>query len=139
MKLITSNLLKFAFFFAIGSILFRFGLSWSITNHAVFEMWIFAFLYFILNASLGWFFGKKDYESFPISDIGIRFHLVTYVVFNIIWELWFFFGLQSRVENAKIAHKIAFFWGIFLLIHFIFYLFNRKNTIKGLDRSDIFE
>jgi hypothetical protein len=139
MKLITSNLLKFAIFFALGSILFRFGLNWSITNHAVFEMWIFAILYFIFNAGIGWFFGKKDYESFPLNDIGFRFHFVTYVVFNIIWELWFLFGFQSRVENVKIAHQIAFFWGISLLLHFIIYLFNRKNTIKGLDKSEIFE
>lgn len=139
MKFITSNLLKFAFFFALGSILFRIGLSWSITNHAVFERWIFAILYFLLNLSLGWFFGKKDYESFPLNDIGFRFHLGTYVVFNSIWELWFLFGLQSRVENSNIAHQIALFWGIFLLFHFIIYLLNRKNTIKGLNKSDLFE
>ena len=54
-------------------------------------------------------------------------------------ELWFLFGLQSRVENIKITHQIAFFWGIFLLFHFIIYLFNHKNTIKGIDKSEIFE
>jgi hypothetical protein len=102
-------------------------------------MWILAILYFILNFGIGWFFGKKDYESFPLYDIGFRFHFATYVVFNIIWELWFLFGLQSRVENAKIAHQIALFWGIFLLLHFIIYLFDRKNTFKGLDKSEIFE
>ena len=139
MKTITSNLLKFAFFFAICSILFHFGLSWSITNHATFGMWIVAILYFIFNFSIGWFFGKKDYECFPLSDVGFRFHLVTYVLFNIIWELWFLFGLQSRVEDVKIAHQIAIVWGIVLLFHFIFYLYNRKNTIKGLNKSDIFE
>lgn len=139
MKSITSNLLKFAIFFALGSILFRFGLSWSIANHAVVEMWIFAILYFIFNAGIGWFFGKKDYESFPLNDIGFRFHFVTYVIFNFIAELWFLFGLQSRVENIKITHQIALFWGIFLLLHFIMYLSARKNTIKGLSKSDIFE
>lgn len=139
MKLITSNLIKFAVFFASGSILFRFGLSWAITNHAVFEMWIFAILYFILNAGIGWFFGKKDYEFFPLNDVGFRFHLVTYLVFNIIWELWFLFGLQSPVEKVKIVHQIALFWGFFLLLHFILYLLNRKNTIRGMDKSEIFE
>jgi len=139
MKLITSNLLKFAFFFALGTILFRFGLSWAITNHTVFEMWVFAVLYFIFNYSIGWFFGKKDYESFPLYDIGFRFHLVTYVEFNIIAKLWFLFGLQSRFENVKVVHQIALFWGIFLLLHFIIYLFTRKNAIKGLSKSDIFE
>lgn len=139
MKSVTSNLLKFAIIFALGSILFRFGLSWAITNHKVFEIWIFASLYFILNFSIGWFFGKKYYESFPLYDIGFRFHLATYVIFNIIAELWFLFGLQSRFENVKIVHQIAIFWGIFLLLHFIIYLFPGKNAIKGLDKSEIFE
>lgn len=139
MKTITSNLLKFAIFFAIGSILFHVGLSWSITNHAVSGMWIFAIAYFIFNFSIGWFFGKRDYESFPLNDVGFRFHLVTYIVFNIIGELWFFVGLQSQVEDVKYAHQLAIVWGIVLLLHFIFYLNNRKNTIKGLNKSDIFE
>lgn len=139
MKLITSNLMKFAIFFAVGSILFRIGLSWSITNHAVYKIWIFAFLYFIYNAAIGWFFGKRDYEYLPLNDVGFRFHLVTFVIFNSIWELWFLLGLQSQVENVKMAHQIAFFWGIFLVLHFIVYILNRKNSIGGLDKSEIFE
>lgn len=139
MKSITSNLLKFAFFFALGSILFRFGLSWSITNHAVMEMWIFSVVYFIFNFGIGWFFGKKDYESFPLSDIGFRFHLIAYLVFIMIWEFWFLLELQSTYEKVSIVHKIALFWGIFLVFHFIIYLIARKNTIKGIDKSDLFE
>jgi hypothetical protein len=139
MKFISTNLLKFAIFFALGSILFRYGLSWSITHHAVIDIWFFAILYFLFNAGIGWFFGKKDYESFPLSDIGFRFHLVTYLIFNVVWELWFLFRLQSGVESVQIAHKIAFFWGIFLLLHFILYLLNRRNTIKGLEKSEMFE
>ena len=139
MKSITSNLIKFAICFAIGSIAFRYGLSWSITNHAVFEMWSFAVLYFFFNLGIGWFFGKKDNEAFPLFDIGFRFHLVTYVIFNVIWELWFLFELQSPVENVRIAHLIAIIWGVFMLVHFIGYLFTRKYTIKGLDKSRLFE
>jgi hypothetical protein len=139
MKLITRNLLKFATLFAIGSVLFRMGLSWSIAQHAVVQIWAFAILYFIFNAGIGWFFGKKDYEFFPINDIGFRFHFATYFVFNAIWELWFAFGLESRGESVKTAHLIALFWGIFLLFHFIIYLVNRKNSIQGLDKSEIFE
>jgi hypothetical protein len=139
MKSITSNLIKFAILFALGSILFRFGLTWAITNHVVFGLWVFAVVYFLFNFSIGWFFGKKDYETFPLNDVGFRFHFVTYMVFNVIWEVWFFLGLQSPVEKVKIAHQIALFWGILLLLHFVFYLFARKNTIKGLNKSEIFE
>jgi hypothetical protein len=139
MKSITSNLLQFAFFFALGSILFRFGLSWSINNHAALMMWIFAILYFIFNFSIAWYFGKKDYLSIPINDVGLRFHLVTYVAFNSIWELCSLLGLKSRVEKATIAHEIALIWGILLFFHFILYMLTRKNTIKGLNKSDIFE
>jgi hypothetical protein len=139
MKSITSNLVKFAIYFAIVSIVFRLGLNWAITNHSILLMWLLATIYFILNLGLGWFFGKKDYESFPLYDIGFRFHLVTYVLFVGIWEVWFLFGFQSQFESIIIAHRIALYWGIFLLLHFIAYLFSRKNSIKGLDKSEIFE
>lgn len=139
MKSITGNLLKFAAFFALGSILFRFGLSWSISNHAVFVMWIIAISYFIFNFGIGWYFGKRDYESFPLHDIGFRFHLVTYIIFTVVGELWFLLALQSRFENVKIVNRIALIWGVFVIIHFILYLYSRKNTIKGLDKSQIFE
>jgi hypothetical protein len=139
MKSITGNLLKFAAFFALGSILFRYGLSWSITNHATVVMWIIAISYFIYNFSIGWYFGKKDFQSFPLHDIGFRFHLVCYLVFSVVGELWFLLNLQSRYENVKMVHLIVLFWGIFLVIHFILYLYSRKNTIKGLDKSQIFE
>lgn len=139
MKLLSGNLLKFAFFFAMGSIVFHFGLSWSISNHATFAIWLFAFLYFLFNAGIGWFFGKRDYESFPLNDVGFRFHFVSYVVFNVIRELWFIMGLHSQGERIRTVHLTALIWGIFLVIHFIFYLWNRKNSIRGLDKSEIFE
>jgi hypothetical protein len=139
MKLITANLLKFALFFAFGSILFRIGLSWAITHQGYAEIWIFAIIYFLYNAGIGWIFGKKDYERFPLHDIGFRFHFTTYLIFNSIWELWFLLGFQSVNETVAIAHHIALYWGIFLIIHFVLYLLNRKNTIKGMDKSEIFE
>lgn len=139
MKSITSNLVKFAIIFALGSIVFRFGLSWFLSNHKFTEIWILAIFYFILNFSLGSFFGKRDYESLPLNDIGFSFHLTTYLIFNLISELWFLFNLNSKYENVKTFHLILVFWGIGILIHFIIYLFTRKNVIKGINKSDIFD
>ena len=139
MKSITSNLVKFAIIFALGSIVFRFGLSWFLSNHKFMEIWLLAIFYFILNFSIGWFFGKRDYESLPLYDIGFRFHLTTYIIFNVVSELWFLFNLNSKYEHVNTFHLILIFWGIGILIHFITYLITRKNVINGINKSEIFE
>jgi len=72
-------------------------------------------------------------------DIGFRFHLATYIICNIIAEVWFLFNMQSEYEDVRTVHLTAIFWGIGLLIHLIIYLATRKNAIKGIKKSDIFE
>lgn len=139
MKTITKNLMYFAIFFFIGAIVFRYFLSVNIENHSYYLLWITAVCYFSFNFSIGWFFGKRDYESLPLYDVGFRFHFVTYLLFNIIAVLWFSLGFHSQFESIGSVYAIALFWGIGLLIHFIFYLIARKNTIKGLNKEEIFE
>jgi hypothetical protein len=88
---------------------------------------------------MGWIFGKRDYQILPLYDIGFRFHLSTYIICNLIAEFWFFLGLQSDYEPTTSVHLTALYWGIVLLIHFIIYLFTRKNAINGIEKSEIFE
>jgi hypothetical protein len=89
--------------------------------------------------TIGWIFGKKDKMNLPLYDVGFRFHLVTYIFCNLIGELWFLIGLQSEYENVRTVHLTAVFWGLGLLFHFIIYLITRKNAIKGIKKSEIFE
>jgi hypothetical protein len=139
MKLFTSNQLKFAGTLALLTVAFRFGLS-ALLDHKEFSpVWVIAVLYGVLIFIAGWIFGKKDHESIPLYDIGFRFHLTTYIVYNILSELWFMLGFHSQYENIKVIHLTVFIWGICIVIHFIFFLISRKDTIKGLEKSEIFE
>lgn len=139
MKAITKNLMYFAVLFFIMAIIFRYSLSDFIENRSFNLIWIIAVIYFFLNFFIGWFFGKRDYESIPLNDIGFRFHFVTYLLFNLVSVLWFSFGINSQYESIRVVYNTALFWGIGLLIHFIFYLLERKNSINGLNKEEIFE
>jgi len=139
MKTITKNLLAFSIGLVILTIAFRFSLSTMLQNRLFGSIWIVATIYGILIFIIGWIFGKKDKMNLPLYDIGFRFHLATYIICNIIAEVWYLFGMQSEYENVRTVHLTAIFWGIGLLIHFIIYLATRKNAIKGIKKSDIFE
>lgn len=139
MKALTKNLMNFGIFFFIGAIVFRYSLSHFLDSHSYGLVWITAVIYFFFNFIIGWFFGKRDYESLPLYDIGFRFHFVTYLLFNVVSLAWFSLGFHSHFENIRIVYLTALFWGIGLLIHFILYLIARKNSINGLNREEIFE
>ena len=87
----------------------------------------------------GWYFGRKDGEYLPIYDVGFRFHLTTYLIHNGISLLWLGLGFGSKYENLSVSIMVAIYWGIFLLLHFIFYIWARKNSIENLDKEDLFE
>jgi len=139
MKALTKNLMYFMFFFFIGTIVFRYSLSYFIENRTYALVWIIAVIYFFYSFFLGWIFGKRDYETLPLYDIGFRFHFVTYLLFNTVSVLWFLFGFHSHYESIRIVYGTALFWGIVIIIHLAYYLITRKNAILGIEKSEIFE
>lgn len=139
MKTITPFLLKFALTALILTIIFRYFLSYGIENKSSIIITFSAIIYGVSMFISGWIFGKKDGEYLPIFDVGFRFHLTTYLIHNIISELWFIFGFNSHYEKIGTIHSTAIIWGIFLIIHFIFFLWARKNSINNLNKEDLFE
>jgi hypothetical protein len=139
MKTMTVNQLSFAGILVVLTIAMRYGLSTLLENREFNMAWVVAATYAISVFAAGWVLGKKDYECLPLYDIGFKFHLITYLVCNVIAELWFLLGFQSSFESVKSVHLTALFWGIGLIIHLIFYLFARKDSIKGIEKSDIFD
>jgi hypothetical protein len=139
MKTITPYLLKFALSAAVLTLIFRFCLSHGIQNQSWLTIILSSLLYFATIFSAGWYFGKKDHEHLPIFDIGFRFHFTNYVVYNIISLLWFELGFASIYERKSTIAVIAVNWGIFLLLHAVFYFWIRKRTINGMDKDDLFE
>ena len=139
MKTITPYLLRFALTATILTIVFRYFLSYGIENQSGIIITISATIYGLLMFASGWYFGRKDGEYLPIYDVGFRFHLTTYLIHNGISLLWIGLGFGSKNENLNVSIMVAIYWGIFLLIHFAFFLWSRKNSINNLDKEDIFE
>jgi len=138
-SLITPNLIKFTLVTIVLTIIFRIGLSTSITNKMTVAVIICAIVYGILMWFNGKYFGRKEYEYLPIYDIGFRFHLSTFLAHNLISILWFVFAFESKYENIKVIYITALIWSVFLIIHLIYYLSVRKSSIKNLDKEDLFE
>lgn len=138
-SLITPNLIKFTLITIILTILFRIGLSTSITNEMMIAVILSAIIYAISMLINGSYFGRKEYEYLPIYDIGFRFHLSTFIAHNVISILWFAFGFESKYENIKVIYITALIWSVFLIIHLVYFLSVRKSSIKNLDKEDLFE
>lgn len=139
MKLLTKNLTYFALFFVIGTLIFRYSLSFFLEDRAFTLVWISAAIYFIYNFIIGWIFGKRDYVLLPLFDIGFRFHLVSYVFFNGISLAWFLLKLNAPIEKIEAVYITASIWGIFLAFHFVFYLYAKRQAIKGINKDEIFD
>ncbi len=138
-SLITPNLIKFTLATVILTVIFRIGLSTSITNKMTIAVIVCSIVYGILMWFNGSYFGRKEYEYLPIYDIGFRFHLSTFLTHNVVSILWFVFSFESKYENIKVIYITALIWSVFLIIHLIYYLSVRKSSIKNLDKEDLFE
>lgn len=139
MKTITHNLVKFAIAAIILAILFRFFLTYGIENRSNLIISFSALFYAIAMFMSGWIFGKKDQEYLPIYDVGFRFHLTTYLIHNSISELWFLFDFNSKDETITVVHLTTIIWSLFIIGHFILFLWTRKNAINSLDKKDLFD
>lgn len=139
MKSITKNLAWFTLWLFGFTVLFRFALSYILQSELFGLVWITAIAYGVAVFCAGWFFGRRDKIHLPIYDIGFRFHLATYLVCNIVAESWYALGLNSHFEKVKSVHLTALIWGVFLLIHYSIFLITRKNAIRGIKKSEIFE
>lgn len=135
----TSNLLKFAAVASVLTVTFRLFLSIGIENRSNAIIMVSAIAYFIAMFLAGWIFGKKEWNHLPIHDVGFRFHTTTYLIYIAFSELWFIFNFNTKSETITTIHITAAIWGVFLLCHFIYYLYIRKNTINHLDKEELFD
>ena len=95
-SLMTPNLIKFAVATIILTILFRLGLSTSITNKMTITVILSAISYAILMWINGRYFGRKESRYQSVYDIKIRLHLLAFIVHNIVSILWYVFEFKSK-------------------------------------------
>lgn len=139
MKTTTKNLIIYALILMVLTILFRYVMSLALANEIFYMPWPIGIVYGTIIFIIAWNFGKRIRLDLPILDLGFRMHFVTYLVCNIIGEAWFIFGFHSRFEHIRVIHITALAWGVGLLFHYISFRFARKDSIKGLKKSEIFD
>lgn len=135
----TKNLKIFGFLFIFYTIIFRYFLSLSISNHDQILMWATAIIYGVTIFITALLLGKSEDIHIGVIYLGFKYHLMTYVIFNVLAILWYSLGFASKYEDFRHVLILIVAWGIGLLIHFLFSLFSSKNTIKGVPKEDIFE
>jgi len=139
MKYLTRHLIGFACALIILTVIFRGLLSHYIGAENWTAILLLAFAYGCAVFIAGWMFGKREYESIPLYDIGFRFHLTTYVICNVIAVLWLLGPYKAPQESLHQSYSMIIYWGLGLLLHFIFYIYSRRHAYKGINRSDLFD
>ena len=131
-------LIQFIVAIALWNILFRFSLSYVLEN----EFWIGAIvpsvIFFLFMYQTGRYFGLKQWNELPV-DTSFTYHLSTFLVFFLVSYGFYFLGLLSKYEPISSLNYTLLFWGIGLFVHFLYYRKEMKNSIKGLDREQLFD
>ena len=70
---------------------------------------------------------------------GLIYHLVSYLIVNLIWFIWIEAGLSTPHDSIWNVLSVMIAWGLGLLGHSIYYLVSRKNMIKGIPKDEVFE
>jgi len=139
MKIISRNLLLFAFLLFAYSLAFRFGLSSLLTAEKWAWVVIISVAYGAAIFVTAWMTGKRDGINNFLFDAGFRWNLTTFIVWGIASEGWFLLGLHSAHESIRIVHFSLLIVSGFLLLPLILFLILRRRTIKGIHKTNIFE
>lgn len=139
MKYFTKNLLIHSAILLLTSFLFRYLISWSLSNNYFTGVWVIASIYCTSVYIMIWRFSILDQKHLPFYDLGFRFHLATYLIWLLVSYIWFSVGSISTHEHINQVHISGLYWLIALVMHFLIYLFTRKKSFKGLKKSEIFD
>lgn len=137
MKALTFRLGQFAIGALLLTVLFRYALNLCIGAQTLVGTIACSIAYFCLMYFTGWYFGQKEEREYDIYDIGFRYHFMTYVICVAVGFAAHYAGWHT--ESIVALAATATFWGIGVLIHFIHFIAERKKTIKGYARDEIFQ
>ena len=121
------------------TLLFRATLSFLLNEEMFISVWVAAVIYLLLIFMMAYYIALSEKEKLNLNDPGFRFHVVTFLVCNGIGLLWFYYGSPSFRESIMSIYYTLIIWGVFVLFHLFMFLKAQKSSIKGIDRTDIFE
>ena len=138
MKIFTRQLILFAILLAVYTLLFRIGLSYSIGHSAWILLGISSLVYGVTIFFTAFFLGKADAQENPFFDLGLRFHVTTYLIWALVSFGWFYLGNPHHYEHVTDILHVLLYWGFILILHTVIFLITRKDTIRGIHKDEIF-
>ncbi len=138
MKIFTKQLILFAILMAVYTLAFRIGLTSCIRHSAWLILGIMSFVYGVSIFFTAFFLGKSDAQENPFFDLGLRFHVTSYLVWAAVSFGWFYLGNPNRYEHVTDILQVLIYWGFILILHTIIFLITRKDTIRGIRKDEIF-
>jgi len=138
MKIFTKHLIYFMLAMAVYTLAFRMGLSHFMNTQQWILLGISSFVYGIAIFFTAFFLGRADGQNNPFFDLGLRFHLSSYLIWALVSFGWFYLGKPNQFEQVVQILHILLYWGMILLCHVIVFFFTRRDTIKGMHKGSIF-
>ncbi|MCX6225612.1 MAG: hypothetical protein NTV01_12820 [Bacteroidia bacterium] len=138
MKILTKQLATFAILMAVYTLAFRIVLSYCIGHSAWVILGLSSLVYFAVIFFTAFFLGKSDSQDNPFFDLGLRFHVTSYLIWAAVSFGWFYFGYPHHYEHVTDILHILIYWGFILVLHTVIFLITRKDTIRGIRKDEIF-
>ncbi|MFA6128286.1 MAG: hypothetical protein WC699_13370 [Bacteroidales bacterium] len=138
MKILTKQLIIFALLIAVYTLIFRAGLSYCIGHHVWILLGASSLIYSGLIFFTAFFLGKSDAQQNPFFDLGLRFHITSYLIWGAVSFGWFYLGNPHKYEHVEDILQVLIFWGFIIILHTVIFLYTRKDTIRGIRKDEIF-
>lgn len=138
MKILTKQLAIFAILMAIYTLAFRTGLSYCIGHSAWLLLGIFSLTYGVTIFFTAYFLARSDAQDNPFFDLGLRFHVTSFLIWAAVSFGWFYLGNPHHYEHVTDILHVLIWWGLILILHVIIFLVTRKDTIRGIRKDEIF-
>jgi len=131
----TINLKYFSGLAIFFSATFFHYLTTALKAHTFGNIWWFALLFGVLLFAAGFLLGRRDLVRMSRSDLGFQYHLMTFIIVNLIGITWFFVSMGINKATLLNALCQCVPWGIGLLIHYYY----SSKTIKGMNKEELFD
>lgn len=135
MKTMTNNQKYFGILILIFSATFFYYLYSALQTHSFDNIWLFAILFGAALFITGLVLGYKDPVRKSRTDLGFQYHLITFIIVNVIGIPWLFISMGLNKEILINAAFQCIPWGIGLFVHYYF----SSRSIKGINKEEIFD
>lgn len=135
MKTMTNNLKYFSVLTLIFSTAFFYYLYSSLQTHSFGNIWLFAILFGVVLFIAGLVLGYKDSVRRSRADLSFQYHLMTFIIVNVIGIPWLFISMGLNNDTLLSATFQCIPWGIGLFVHYYF----SSRSIKGMNKEEIFD